>query len=84
MLKLGLLVAILPLIILMTFWGIEYSQVSDCIYAGGSFDYLTGECLAAGEGVFISFAERYPSLVNWCLGLALVGFFFTALGLYRR
>lgn len=83
MLKLGLLLLILPLLILMISWGIEYNQVSNCIYLGGSFDYPSGECLTEGQGIFISYAERNPQLVNISLSLALVGFLLTTTGLYR-
>lgn len=81
--QLGLALLVLPLLILMGFWGVEYSQVSACIVEGGSFDYLLGECLFDQIGFFVPFAERHPLLVKSCLWLSCLGLLLSIIGLYR-
>lgn len=82
LLKVGIALLVLPLVVLMGFWGSEYAEVSTCIHTGGSFDYLTGQCVEVGQGVFITFAERYPSLVQGCLTAACIGLLLCLAGLY--
>jgi len=82
-LKLGLLLLILPLVILMGAWGLEYIEVSHCIHAGGQYDYLTQECLQDQRAIFIPFAERYPLLVNGSFWLACAGLLLCLIGLYQ-
>ncbi|GLR63322.1 hypothetical protein [Marinospirillum insulare] len=83
LLKLGLGLLILPLMVLMGIWGFEYADVSSCIYEGGSYDYLLGECLMDQQGIFVTFAERHPSLVSTSLWASCAGLVFTIVGLYR-
>lgn len=83
LLKLGLSLLILPLLILMGVWGVEYADVSSCIYEGGSYDYLLGECLMSERGIFVPFAERYPLLVSTSLWASCAGLVFTLVGLYK-
>lgn len=83
LLKLGLSLLILPLLVLMGSWGIEYAEVSSCIYEGGSYDYLLGECLMNEQGIFVPFAERYPLLVSTSLWASCAGLVFTVVGLYK-
>lgn len=83
LLKLGLSLLVLPLLILMGAWGVEYSEVSSCIYEGGSYDYLLGECLINQQGIFVPFAERHPLLVSTSLWASCAGLVFTLVGLYK-
>ena len=83
LLKLGLSLLILPLLILMGTWGMEYADVSSCIYEGGSYDYLLGECLINQQGIFVPFAERHPLLVSTSLWASCAGLVFTVVGLYK-
>ena len=83
LLKLGLSLLILPLLILMGTWGMEYADVSSCIYEGGSYDYLLGECLINQQGIFVPFAERHPLLVSTSLWASCAGLVFTLVGLYK-
>ena len=83
LLKLGLSLLILPLLILMGAWGMEYADVSSCIYEGGSYDYLLGECLINQQGIFVPFAERHPLLVSTSLWASCAGLVFTLVGLYK-
>jgi len=83
LLKLGLSLLILPLLVLMGSWGMEYAEVSNCIYESGSYDYLLGECLMSEQGVFVPFAERHPLLVSTSLWTSCIGLVFTLVGLYR-
>jgi len=83
LLKLGLCLLILPLLILMGTWGMEYADVSSCIYEGGSYDYLLGECLMDQQGVFVAFAERYPLLVSTSFWVSCAGLVLTLIGLYK-
>lgn len=83
LLKLGLSLLILPLLVLMGTWGVEYADVSSCIYEGGSYDYLLGECLMDQQGIFVPFAERHPLLVNTSLWASCAGLVFTLVGLYK-
>jgi len=84
LLKLGLLLLVLPLIILMGAWGIEYVEVSNCIHDGGQYDYLLQECLHDQRAVFVPFAERYPLLVSGSLWASCIGLLMCIVGLYRR
>lgn len=83
LLKLGLSLFILPLLVLMGAWGLEYADVSSCIYEGGSYDYILKECLMDQQGIFITFAERHPVLVNTSLWTSCAGLMFTLIGLYK-
>lgn len=83
LLKLGLSLLILPLLVLMGAWGVEYADVSSCIYEGGSYDYLLGECLMDQQGIFVTFAERHPLLVSTSLWASCAGLVFTLVGLYK-
>lgn len=83
LLKLGLLLLVLPLVILMGAWGVEYVEVSNCIHAGGQYDYLAEECLQDQRAVFIPFAERYPLLVSSTLWASCIGLLMSIVGLYR-
>lgn len=83
LLKLGLSLLILPLLVLMGAWGVEYADVSSCIYEGGSYDYLLGECLMEQSGIFAPFAERHPWLVSTSLWASFTGLVFTLVGLYK-
>ena len=83
LLKLGLSLLVLPLLILMGAWGIEYAEVSSCIYEVGSYDYLLGECLINQQGIFVPFAERHPLLVSTSLWASCAGLVFTLVGLYK-
>lgn len=82
-LKLGLVVLILPLILVMGAWGLEYVEVSHCIHEGGQYDYLTQTCLQDQRAIFVPFAERYPLLVNGSLALACLGLLMCVAGLYH-
>lgn len=82
-LKLGLVLLVLPPLILMGYWGVEYAAVSACIHEGGSFDYLLGECLTDQQGIFVPFGERHPSLVSTSLLAACAGLVLCMIGLYR-
>lgn len=83
LLKLGLSLLVLPLLVLMGSWGVEYADVSSCIYEGGSYDYLLGECLKEQEGIFVPFAERHPWLVSSSLWASCSGLLLTLVGLYK-
>lgn len=83
LLKLGLSLLILPLLVLMGSWGMEYAEVSSCIYEGGSYDYLLGECLHNQQGIFVTFSERYPLLVSTSLWASCAGLVLTIVGLYK-
>lgn len=84
LLKWGLVLLVLPLVLLMGFWSLEFIEVSNCLHAGGSYDYFEGQCLMDGQGRFIPFAERYPVLVNGSLWLSCAGLLLCIFGLYRR
>ena len=84
LLKLGLALLVLPLLLVMGAWSLEFVEVSNCIHAGGSYDYLEGLCLHGETGRFIPFAQRHPLLVNGSLGLACIGLVLCIFGLYRR
>lgn len=83
LLKLGLGLLILPLMVLMGAWGMEYADVSSCIYEGGSYDYLLNECLMDQQGIFVTFAERHPLLVSTSLWASCAGLVFTVVALYK-
>lgn len=82
-LKLGLALLVLPPLILMGVWGVEFAAVSACIHEGGSYDYLLEACLLDQQGIFVPFAERHPSLVSTSLLLACAGLVLCLVGLYR-
>ncbi|WP_091962503.1 hypothetical protein [Marinospirillum celere] len=84
LLKLGLTLLVLPLLIVMGFWSLEFIEVSNCIHAGGSYDYMEGLCLQEGQGRFIPFSERYPLLVSGSLWGSCFGLLLSIIGLYRR
>ncbi len=84
LLKLGLALLVLPLLLVMGAWSLEFVEVSNCIHAGGSFDYIDGSCLQEGSGRFLPFAQRHPLLVNGSLWLSCLGLLASIIGLYRR
>lgn len=81
---LGLALLVLPLLVLMGVWGAEFVDVSHCIHAGGSYDYIDEVCLQEESGRFVSFAERHPLLVNGSLWTACAGLVLCLWGLYQR
>ncbi|WP_114417642.1 hypothetical protein [Marinospirillum perlucidum] len=81
--KLGLALLVLPLVVLMGSWGMEYADVSSCIHTGNQYDYQTGQCVEGSRAVFIPFAERHPTLVSASFWLACAGLVMCLVGLYQ-
>lgn len=85
MLKAGITLLVLPGLLLMLAWWFDYKAALDCLYAGGSYDYLAQACLNDGsQPPFVSFAQRHPLGVNGFLVVSLLGLGLTMGGLYRR
>ena len=84
LLKSGLALLVLPLLLVMAAWSLEFVEVSNCIHVGGSYDYLEGLCLEDASGRFVPFAERHPLLVNGSLWASCLGLLLSILGLYQR
>ncbi len=84
MIRLGLLLLVLPGVILMgVFWS-EQSAVTECLSAGGSFDYLVSACDMTQSHPFVPFGARNPLFVNLTMLASAVGFGFCLIGLYVR
>ncbi|WP_290789026.1 hypothetical protein [Halomonas sp.] len=81
MLKLGLLLLIAPILLLLGLYFWEMSDVRECTYAGGYWDYMEGVCRDTPQP-FVSWLERYPLLVNGGMLLSVAGTVMCAAGMY--
>ncbi|MFO8045408.1 MAG: hypothetical protein R6U30_05995 [Halomonas sp.] len=83
MLKIGLLLLIAPILLLLGVYFWELSDVRECTYAGGYWNYLEGVCRDTPQP-FVSWLERYPLMVNGGMLLSVVGIAFCMVGLYVK
>lgn len=83
LLQLGLLLLIVPALVLMGVFFYEQMQISDCVTAGGHWDYLRSFCDQQSHP-FIPLMTRNPILVNGGMLVSCLGLLITIVGLYRR
>ncbi|MGB1238500.1 MAG: hypothetical protein ACPG4U_09845 [Pseudomonadales bacterium] len=84
MIKIGLFLLVAPCLLLMGFYLPEQTAISDCLAAGGSFNYSAQACdMQQGSHPFLPFMARHAVLVNSAMLIAVVGLFMCIIGLYR-
>lgn len=83
MLRIGLFLLILPAVALMGIFFYEQIQISDCLAAGGYWDYLDATCGQETQP-FVPLMVRKPLVVNGGMLLSCLGLLITIVGLYRR
>ena len=79
----GVLLLVLPLVVLMSLYFWELSDIRECQLSGGHWNYLDAACREQPQP-FIPFIERYPWLANGGMLLSLVGLVLCAWGFYVR
>lgn len=72
LMRISSIVFAVPGIILLVFYGLELSAISQCQELGQFYDAITKECIA-NEPPFSSFYMRHSGWVNGLLSLACVG-----------
>ena len=84
MLRLGTIIFVIPCIVLLFQYGIELSEINECLDWGKAYHYEAGECGDEASYPELSFYQRHPLWVNLLLLSSLVGSVFMTVGMVQK
>ena len=73
-LRAGSVLFALPGVILLIFYGIEMSAMTDCLQSGKHFDFVNQVC-AETEQPIVTFYQRHTLVVNLGMLVSVIGMF---------
>jgi len=79
----GSMLFAIPPIILLVFYGLELGTVSDCIAAGGHYDFTTENCSDTPVET-LSFYQRHRGLADLSLLLSAFGALMMTWGMLKK
>jgi hypothetical protein len=84
MMKWGSIIFSLPVILLLSLYGLEFSAVNDCLLDGLSYDFQSELCVEGEQNIYSPFYARNSVWVNSMLLLSIFGALMMTMSMIQR